>query len=313
MDNCVKVRTVFGKKKISKNTVTLSHEHICCYSEYLNIMSKSYLDKAKLAEKSADILKKMKEKYCLELFIDCTPINIGRDVNLLKKVSELSGVDIVCSTGFYYNNEPILDCMSAETLAEFIAEDANNTCAGILKAAVEYDTVSPFNIKLLKATAIAQKKTGLPIILHTNANNKNGVKAVEFLLGENVEPKNIVVGHLSDTNDNEYIKNFAKLGCYIALDRIYDNKTEEYITSKINQINALCEAGYADRLLLSHDDSVFQGFCDKPQIKEPRWSYMFEHILPRLDNDIAKKILQANPLTMLCGMEDYYGIHRKDT
>ena len=62
--------------------------------------------------------------------------------------------------------------------------------------------------------------------MHTNANNKNGVKAVEILLSENVEPKNIVVGHLSDTNDNEYIKNFAKLGCWVALDRMYDNKTE---------------------------------------------------------------------------------------
>ena len=313
MNDFVEVRTVLGKKKISKNTVTLSHEHICCYSKYLNIMSKSYLDKPKLAEKSADILKNMKEKYGVELFIDCTPVNIGRDVELLKKVSELSGVDIVCSSGFYYNDEPILDCMSAETLAEYILEDANNTYAGIIKAAVEYDTVSPFNIKLLKASAIAQNKTGLPIILHTNANNKNGVKAVEILLSENVEPKNIVVGHLSDTNDIEYIKNFTKSGCYVALDRMYDNKTEEYITSKINQINELCEAGYADKLLLSHDDSVFQGFCDKPQIKEPRWSYMFEHIVPKLDDNIANKILKENPLTMLCGMEDYYGIQRTNT
>lgn len=304
MNDFVEARTVLGKRKIRKDAVTLSHEHICCYSEYLNIMSKSYLDKTGLAEKSADILKNMKEKYGLELFIDCTPVNIGRDVELLKKVSELSGVDIVCSTGFYYNDEPILDCMSAETLAEFIAGNANNTCAGIIKAAVEYDTVSPFNIKLLKASAIAQRKTGLPIILHTNANNKNGVKAVEILLSENAEPKKIVVGHLSDTNDIEYIKNFARSGFYVALDRMYDNKTEEYITSKINQINALCEAGYADRILLSHDDSVFQGFCDKPQIRIPRWSYMFEYILPRLDNDIAKKILQKNPLTMLCGTEN---------
>ena len=299
MDNFVEVRTVLGKKKISKNTVTLSHEHICCYSEYLNMMSKSYLDKAELAKKSADILKSMKEKYGVGLFIDCTPLNIGRDVELLKKVSELSGIDIVCSSGFYYNDEPILNCMYDETLAEFITEDINNTCAGIIKAAVEYEIISHFNIKLLKATAIAQKQTGLPIILHTNANNKNGIKAVEILLGENIKPKNIVVGHLSDANDNEYIKTFAKLGCYVALDRMYDNKTEEYITSKINQINALCETGYADRILLSHDDAVFQGFCDKPQMKVPRWSYMFEYILPRLDNDIANKILRENPMTML--------------
>lgn len=300
MDDFVEVRTVLGKKKISKNTVSLSHEHICCYSEYLNMMSKSYLDKDKLVEKSADILKNIKEQYGVGLFLDCTPVNIGRNIDLLKSISELSKVDIVCSTGFYYNDEQILNCMSAETLADFIVEDANNVCAGIIKAAVEYETVSDFNKKLLKATAIAQRKTGLPIVLHTNANNRNGTKALEILLAENVEPQNIVVGHLSDTEDVEYIKNFVKSGCYVALDRMYDDKSEEYITAKINQITALCNAGYTDNLLLSHDDSVFQGFCDKPQIKEPRWSYMFEYILPKLDKAVVNKILSENVLKMLC-------------
>lgn len=74
----------------------------------------------------------------------------------------------------------------------------------------------------------------------------------------------VVGGHLSDTEDIEYIKKFAKLGCYIALDRIYDNKTEEYVTAKINQITQLCDAGYSDKLLLSHDDAIFQGFCENP-------------------------------------------------
>lgn len=301
MNDFAEIRTVLGKKKIRKNTITLSHEHICCYSEYLNMMSNNYLDKDQLAEKSADILKSMKEKYGLGLFIDCTPINIGRDIQLLKKVSELSGVDIVCSTGFYYNDEPILDCMSAETLAEFIIEDANHICAGIIKAAVESEIVSDFNTKLLKAAAIAHKKTSLPIILHTNANNRNGAKAVDILLEENVAPNSIVVGHLSDTEDIEYIKTFAKSGCYVALDRMYDNKSDLYITSKVNQITALCDAGYADKLLLSHDDSVFQGFCSNPQIKEPRWTYLFEYILHKLDDSITQKLLQENPLTMLCG------------
>lgn len=299
MDNFVEIKTALGKKKISRNAKVLAHEHICCYSEYLNMMSSKYLDKSMLAEESAKILKNMKEKYGVGLFVDCTPVNIGRDIEMLKNISKLSGVDIVCSTGFYYNDEPILDCMSAETLADYIEEDANNACAGIIKAAVEYEAVSNFNIKLLKASAIAQKKTDLPIVLHTNANNKNGIKTVETLLNCNVEPKKIVVGHLSDTDDIEYIKSFAKLGCYVALDRMYDNNTEEYVTAKINQITALCDAGYEDKILLSHDDSVFQGFCDKPQIKEPRWGYMFEHIVPKLDKRIYTKILSENPLKML--------------
>ena len=296
----VEIKTVLGKKEISESTKVLSHEHICCYSEYLNTMSNTYLDKNDLIKKSVKILKNIKEKYGVGLFLDCTALNIGRNVELLKVISELSGIDIVCSAGFYYNDEPILNCMSADTLADFIVEDANSVCAGIIKAAVEYETVSDFNVKLLKATAIAQKKTGLPIVLHTNANNKNGEKAVEILLDCSVSPEKIVVGHLSDTEDTEYIKSFANLGCYIALDRMYDNKTDEYITAKINQITALCDAGYSNRLLLSHDDSVFQGFCDKPQIKEPRWYYMFEHILPRLEKNIADNIISQNPLKMLC-------------
>ncbi len=300
MNEFCEIRTVLGKKKINKSTVTLSHEHICCYSEYLNRMSKKYLSKAELIDKSAGILKDLKEKHNLGLFIDCTPLNIGRDVELLKKVSVLSGVDIVCSTGFYYCYDPILDCLSAETLAAFNEEDAANTCAGVIKAAVEHDTVSDFDFKLLKATAAAQKKTGLPIILHTNARNKNGSAAVEILLGENVDPQKTVVGHLSDTDDMEYIKSFAKLGCYVAFDRIYDVKSDSYINSKINQIIEFCEAGYESKLLLSHDDAVFMGFADNPQIKTPRWNYMFDNIIPRLDSKLTAKVSAENPIFLLC-------------
>lgn len=299
MDNCVKVKTVFGIKEIPKTTVTLSHEHICCYSESLKMMSNDYIDKKTLAEKAAEILKAMKKKYNLGLFIDCTPVNIGRDIELMKKVSDLSEVNIVCSTGFYYNDEPILDCMSAETLAEFMIKDARNTCAGVIKAAVEYDTLSDFNKKLLKAAAITHRKTGLPIVLHTNANNQNGLKATEILLCENVAPQKIAVGHLSDTDNDKYIKNFAEIGCYVAFDRMYDDTSDDYINKKINQIENLCYAGYSDHLLLSHDDAVFMGFCENPHIQNPRWNYIFDHISPRLDSEISEKILAQNPTAML--------------
>lgn len=299
MDNFVNIKTVLGEKKINASVKVLSHEHICCYSEYLNVMSKGYLDKNGLIEKAAAVLGDMKKNYGVGLFIDCTPLNIGRDTEMLKEISRQSRVDIVCSTGFYYNDEPILNCMSAETLADFIIEDADNVSAGIIKAAVEYKELSDFNVKLLKATAIAQKQTGLPIVLHTNANNKNGIKAIEIFNSFNIEPEKTVVGHLSDTDDIEYVKSFAKQGYYVALDRMYGDKSEEYVTSKINQINALCDAGYSDRLLLSHDDAIFQGFSETPQIKEPRWQYIFEDILPKFDKSISNKILTENPLRML--------------
>lgn len=301
MGNFKEIRTVLGKRNIDKNTVTLSHEHICCYSEYLNMMSLCYINKNDLICRAVEMLKNMKEKYNLGLFVDCTPVNIGRDIEILKKISEQSGVDIVCSTGFYYNYEPILDCMSAEKISDFIIEDLNNICAGVIKVAVEDEKISDFNAKLLKAVAIAQKRTGLPIILHSNANNRNAEKAINILFSENVSSNRIVVGHLSDTTDNEYIKNIAKSGCYVALDRLYADKNEKYIKLKIKQIMDLCDAGYESKILLSHDDAVFQGFDNNPQIKEPCWSYMFDYIIPNLDTNISEKIIEENPIKMLCG------------
>ena len=136
--------------------------------------------------------------------------------------------------------------------------------------------------------------------MHTNARNKNALAALEILLLEGVAPSAITVGHLSDTEDIDYIKEVAVCGCYIGLDRMYGNTTEEYIGKKLDCINSLCYNGYADKILLSHDALFFNGFERVPSINQkPRFAYIFENILPRLGKDIAEKITVKNPLEML--------------
>lgn len=297
-------KTVLGDISESELGITLVHEHICCCSDYLYQMVRNdYLDKEQLLKVAADYLKSLKEKYGLSTFIDCTPVNIGRDIALLKEVSQKSGVNIICSTGFYYTEEPVLYNSSAELIAEYIIKDAENINAGIIKCAVENEILSEFNKELLIASALAQKMLSLPIVLHTNANNKNGLKALEILLSEGVKPQAITVGHLSDTEDLEYIKQIAEIGCFIGFDRLYDNSSEEYISKKIEAIAELCNAGYEDKILLSHDALFFNGFEANPAInKQPRFSYYFEYILPRLSKERAEQIIIKNPLKMLkCG------------
>ncbi len=63
---------------------------------------------------------------------------------MLKRVSELSGVNLVCSTGFYYTDEPILYNTSAERLCGYMVADAHTVNAEIIKCAVENETVSCF-------------------------------------------------------------------------------------------------------------------------------------------------------------------------
>ena len=80
-----KIKTVLGDISETEVGVALPHEHICCYSEYIyNMVGDKYLDKEKLLDSAVKTLKAIKEKYNLKTFIDCTPVNIGRDVELLK-------------------------------------------------------------------------------------------------------------------------------------------------------------------------------------------------------------------------------------
>lgn len=264
---------------------------------------KEYLDKEELVSKSIAELKRLKSTYGMNLFIDCTPVNIGRDIELLKKVSKESGVHIVCSTGFYYTDEPVLYSMSEETLAECIVYDAEKNNVGLIKAAVENEKLSTFNEKLLKATALAHKRTSLPIVLHTNAHNQNGIKALKILFSYGVKPECITVSHLSDTEDIGYTTEIAKYGCYIGLDRLYNNTREAYINKKLEIISKLCDLGYKDKIILSHDELFFNGFEANPQIKEAtRFDYVFKHILPRLKEEPADEFVRKNPIRMLkCG------------
>ena len=294
-------KTVLGDMPYENLGNVLAHEHICCYSEHLYKMAgKSYLDKGALLDCSIDYLKELKKKYNLGTFTDCTPVNIGRDINLLKNVSEKSGVNIICSTGFYYTEESVLFNTPVSDLCDYIVRDAKNVNAGIIKCAVEREEISPYIEKILRACAKAQLKLNLPIVMHTNARNQNGIKALEIILSEGVKPQAVTVSHLSDTEDIEYIKKIANYGCYIGLDRAYEKYEDDYITKKVKSILALCECGYEDKILLSHDALFFNGFNEKTEIiKTPRFNYCFDYILPKLPDELGKKIVQDNPENML--------------
>lgn len=294
-------KAVLGNIPESDLGVTLVHEHICCFSEYAyQMVGKDYLDKNALADTVTVYLKELKKKYGLATFVDCTPINIGRDVELLKRISEQSEINIICSTGFYYTDEPVLYNTSAEQICKYMVADAYAVNAGIIKCAVENEAITRFGEKLLRACAKAHLRSGLPIVLHSNANNRNALKALEILFSEGVNPNAVTVGHLSDTDDLEYVKSIASYGCFIGLDRLYKNTSEEYVSKKTQSILELCKAGYEDQILLSHDALFFNGFEAEPKIIErPRFPYIFDCILPRLSKSLADKIMIQNPMKML--------------
>lgn len=295
------IRTVNGNIASSSVTAALCHEHICCYSEWLYAMSGTvYMDKKAIEKAAVQELVRLKNEYGLNLFMDCTAVNIGRDIELLKRVSEKSGVNIVCSTGFYYTEEPVLFRSSAETVAEHMIRDAKSINAGIIKAGVQYAQIGDFNRMLLAAAAITQKETGLPIVVHSNSGNKNGVCALDILTKNGACAENTVIGHL-DGADKDYLLELVQRGCYVAFDQMW-NTDEECIRQIVDKIEFLCQRGYENRILLSHDKIFFNGFQAIPDIRErPGYDYAFKYILSHFDEKRTERLIKENPVRMLTG------------
>ena len=277
-------RTVLGEIKESELGVVLAHEHICCYFEYFyNMLQSDYLDKEKLIHKSAEHLLYMKDKYNLATIIDCTPVNIGRDIDLLKQVSKRSGINIICSSGFYYTEEIVLRDVSEEFISKAVLLDIQKSNAGSIKFAVEDKEMNPLSGKIFSALCTVQKESGLPFVIHTNGKNENGRMVLEEVLAKGVKSSAVTIGHLSDSNDMDYVTEILKSGCYVGFDRIYNSAVPGYFEQKAKDIYTLCERGFADKIILSHDGLVFNGFHTGATIREYNpYTPIFDHLIPAM-------------------------------
>lgn len=299
--------TVLGKIDISELGIILPHEHICCYYEPFYMIAKDYyLDKELLKSRAIEFLKQMKDTYGLGTMIDCTPINLGRDIELLKDISRESGVHIIASSGFYHTEESILEPKSEEYLCDMIVYDVRNTNAGLLKFAVDCEHMTKLNKKLLSALCMAQKTLNIPLCIHTNAFLRNGTEVADFVLECGVNPSAVTIAHSFDSDDNEYITEFLNKGFYIGFDRFYKRpNSEEFFDKKLSQLYELYKSENSDRIVISHDAVIYNEFCPKASVvNENPYDFIFKDLIPKMqktgftDEDI-NKLMRENPVNML--------------
>ena len=252
------INSVNGPLDTSKLGFTLMHEHILSAAppllgEYQELLGNSPLERA------VDDLKRAKEGG-VDTILDATTPDLGRDVNFLSEVSHLSGVNIICCTGWWLTVPAVFATLSIEQLTAMFVHDVEEGIAGtgvragILKAAADMPGVTPELEKILRAVGRAHLKTGVPIMLHSYSPGQVGRQQLVILKEEGVNPKRIKIDHSNDTTDTEYIITLLKEGCYLGLDRYPGRNTSP--AARTRTMKALIDAGYAGRLCPSHDRTV---------------------------------------------------------
>ena len=262
------VNTVLGPVEAETLGFTLSHEHIVCGSPgVVRGWPALYGGRQRLLDTAQTVLTRAIADGVTAM-VDATTFDLGREVDLLVESSRRSGMHIVASTGMWLAPSPALQVRTTDQIADWftadlsVGLDGTDVRAGIIKVASELELL-PFEERVLEAAARAHAQTNAPILTHSLARNRMGEQQAAVLERLGVDPSRVVIGHSDDATDIDYLVMLADRGYRIGMDRLPNGNLPEYgtqnVAARLDMIAALVARGYAEHLVLSHDDPVWAG------------------------------------------------------
>src|SRR6185503_18186040 len=135
------VNTVLGPIESSKLGLTLSHEHINASSAGIWQAWPELLGgRAKFVAAAVDQLKRAKDEGVSSI-IDCTTIDLGRDIRLMEEISRKSGMQVIAATGHWLDPSNTMRARTIEELTDFFVREitvgieGTGIKAGVIKVA----------------------------------------------------------------------------------------------------------------------------------------------------------------------------------
>ena len=280
--------------------LTLSHEHVMSNFGGEPSYHPNY-NRAQLFQQVIPYLKKLKLLGVSTIF-DCTTAYFGRDIKLLKELSDSTGIQIVSNTGFYgaaddrYIPAMAYESSLAEIAAVWIDEfkkgiDGSGIKPGFIKLAFDNGTPSTIDLKLFEAGIQTHIATDLTLAVHTGNNPEAAQKQMDLLEKYNVELSNWIWVHAHKVTEDKILINAAKKGAWISLDGYKSENLQDYLS----RLHLFKRNNLLGRVLLSHDGNSFpRGKAIRPYHAIP------EELIDSLSTqgftaDEINLLLQKNP------------------
>lgn len=236
--------------------------------------------------------------------VECTPVGVGRRVDIVRAVSEATNFPLVVATGIY--REPwipqwahdaseaaLADWMQAE-LTDQIEE--TGVRAAWIKLSAGDDGITDCEAKLLRAAARAGAATGAIIGSHT-VRGTVALSQLDILECAGYTAERFIWIHTQNEPDFDLHLAAAERGAWIEYDAIGSERfSDEWF---IDRIQRVLDAGYGDQLMLSHD----RGWYDpsQPGGGDPKpFTYLVDEFLPKLraagvGDDTIRQLTHDNP------------------
>lgn len=303
-----KIETVTGPVAASELGVTLMHEHVLV--DFIGA-DKIVPDRYKADEVYEVVLPHLKKAFEMgyRTLVECTPMYLGRDVKLLQRLSEGSGIKILTNTGYYGASEgkflpshahlDFVDGLAQRWIAEWkYGIDGTRIRPAFIKIGVDGAPLPPINKKLVRAACVTHRAAGLPIHQHTGS-GAAALEALDILKEQEVPAAAFVWVHAQSEKDFNLHLEVARRGAWVEFDGIAPETVEQHV----ELVWKMTAMGQLRRTLVSHDAGWYH--VGEPNGRTFRgWDTLATEFLPALrkvgfNQDGERQLLVENPKRVL--------------
>ena len=290
------IETVLGPIDGNDLGFTLSHEHVGTNAAGLRHTYPEIIDREGIIQQSVAALKEAREEAGVQTIIDVSTFDLGRDIGMIAEVARQSGVNIVVATGNHLAVPRPFGELSPDVIAPmFVREieqgiEDTGVKAAVIKVASDRGGITQPQEVVLRAAARAHLRTGAPISTHTWSPDRVGEQQVAILEEEGVDLDRVYIGHSNDDTDMGYLLGLLEKGVWLGLDRYPGGRvpgTPDW-EARTEIARKLMDAGFTERIMLSHDYSVPKARHGE-QVQEERrranpdgYNFIPRKVLPRL-------------------------------
>jgi phosphotriesterase-related protein len=303
--------------------IVLAHEHLFVRNTEFAQNFPRLWDEAAGVRRAVEQLEDAYE-HGVRTIVDMTVLGQGRDPRLIAQVAAATRVNIVLATGLYaldglpqiirYRGpgavlegpDPLVDLLEAD-IREGIAD--LGVRAALVKFVCEKDEDDATVRRLAAAVAEVHRRTGVPVVVHTNPANRSALRALTELDALGVAPRRVVLAHVDAGSDPGYLDALADSGAFLSCDQ-FGMAALGRDEDRVRVVADLIRAGRIGQVLISHDCASYLDHLTAEQRDAvyPDWSYshISTRILPRLaaegfgDKDFDV-LLRDNPRRLLTG------------
>jgi len=311
------VQSVLGPVDTAELGTTLMHEHVFTLTADSQAQWSDEWDEQ---TRVADAVQKLTELRAtgVTTIVDPTVDGLGRDVPRVLRINQqVPDLTILVATGIYtYADVPgffahrgpgALEGLPEPMVDLFVRDieqgvQGTDVRAAFLKCAIDHHGLTGGVERVMRAVAQAHQRTGVPVMVHTHPGTRTALEVQRVLGEEGVAPAAVLLAHCGDSTDVDHLAELADAGFLLGMDRFGVDTILDF-DSRVATVVAMCERGYAERMVLAQDAACYIDWV-QPDIMPllPNWTYLHvqRDVVPALlERGVTREqvdtMLVANP------------------